>query len=98
MAATYSAHTVCPACVAKTRREDVRFTPRFSCPNCGKGLCISGSYRRTMNYVVYLLSFLIPYALGVRSWFLLLSWLPSIWVLAGIWAYVGKYFLPPKLE
>jgi len=50
-----------------------------------------------MNWVIYLLALIIPYLIGVKSWFLLLTWLPSIGVLAALWAYVGKYFLPPKL-
>jgi hypothetical protein len=50
-----------------------------------------------MNWVIYLLALIIPYLIGVKSWFLLLTWLPSIGVLAALWAYVGKYFLPPGL-
>jgi len=51
-----------------------------------------------MNLTVYILSVVIPYALGARRWVLLLWWLPSAFVLTFLWAYIGKYFLPPKLE
>src|SRR6266568_8720906 len=96
--AHYSPRTVCPECHARIRLEEVVFTPQFDCPHCGEKIHISDRYRRVMNWTVYLLGFVIPYLIGVRSWFLLLAWIPSIWVLAGLWAYVGIYFLPPRLS
>jgi hypothetical protein len=51
-----------------------------------------------MNWILFVLAFIIPYLIGVRSWFLLVvASIPSIWVLAGLWAYIGVYFLPPGL-
>ena len=93
-----SERTACPECNVPVRVEDVPFTARFACPNCRKEIRISDAYRRYMNWTIYVLSFVIPYLLGARYWWLLIWWLPCIWVLAFVWAYVGKYFIPPRLE
>jgi hypothetical protein len=51
-----------------------------------------------MNWTIYLLGIVLPYTLGVKSWYLILSWVPTVWMLAAVWAYVGKYLLPPQLD
>src|SRR5437879_4923500 len=94
----YSPRTVCPGCQARIRLEDVRFTPQFTCPHCGEEIHVSDTYKRIMNGAIYLLGFIVPYLVGVKSWFLLLAWIPTTWVLGALWVYIGKYFLPPKLS
>lgn len=45
---SYSERTKCPACKAKIRLEDVRFTPTFSCPACQEEIQVSPLYLRTL--------------------------------------------------
>jgi predicted RNA-binding Zn-ribbon protein involved in translation (DUF1610 family) len=95
---TYSPRTICPECRARIKLEDVRFAPKFSCPHCGEEIRVADAYRHTLQGVGWSLGALVPYALGVRSWLLLLAWAPCSMVLFGVWGYVGKYFVPPRLQ
>jgi|ERR1700687_856329 len=94
----YSSRTVCPECRGRVALESVRFTPTFACPNCGNHIHISDRYRLAFNWISWILGFVIPYVLGVRSWVLLLIWVPCSMTIVAIWAYAGKYALPPRLE
>src|SRR5215470_13684125 len=95
---TYSRRTVCPECKARVRLEDVRFTASFSCPVCEKDIRVSERYKRAVMWLPWLAGLLIPYLLGVRSWLLLVLWIPCSWVIGFLWMYIGKYLLPPSLE
>ena len=95
---SYSDRTKCPECHTRVRLEDVKFTPAFPCPHCDATIGVSDIYQRTMIWTVAILALLLPYLLGARSWLLLaLLWCPSMFVLIFLWAYAGKYWLPPKL-
>ncbi|SRR5208337_191168 len=96
--ATYSARTVCPECHGRVALERVAFTPTFACPNCGSHIHISERYRRVHNWICWSLGFVISFGLGVRWWVSLLMWIPWSMTVFFLWAYVGKYALPPKLE
>jgi hypothetical protein len=96
--ATYSRRTVCPECNARVRLEDVRFTPKFPCPNCGQNIKVSEVYQRVMRWLIFALVAPIFWALGVKLWVLLLCWIPFAAFLVGLWTYAGKYLLPPRLE
>jgi uncharacterized paraquat-inducible protein A len=97
--ATYSKRTICPYCNARIRLEDVRFTPTFQCPQCEQYIKVSDAYQRAMRVFSWVAGLLIPYAFGVRFWlWLLVLWLPCVFVLIFLWAYVGKYLVPPRLE
>jgi hypothetical protein len=72
----YSRRTVCPECNSRVRLEDVRFTPTFPCPSCGKNVRVSDRYERILKWLGLAMGLMLPYGLGVRSWFLLVSWLP----------------------
>ncbi len=50
-----------------------------------------------MNWTVAIISALVPYLLGAKFWLILLLWLPSTMILSFLWAYIGKYWLPPRL-
>ena len=94
----YSARTVCPECHGRVALERVAFTATFACSNCGEHIHISDRYRRAFNWIGWILGLVIPFILGVRSWILLLTWVPCSMTVIAIWAYAGKYALPPKLE
>ena len=94
---TYSKRTVCPECGARLRLEDVRFTPTFSCPVCEADIRISNGYRHARNWLSWALGLLIPYLIGARGWLLVLFCVPCTAVVGFLWAYAGKYLLPPKL-
>jgi hypothetical protein len=98
MPATYSLRTICPKCLARIRLEDVRFTSTFPCPHCGATIRVSQTYMRIMSWAIWVLTLLALYAFGIRWWVLLLCWLPLSALLVGLWAYAGKYCLPPRLE
>jgi hypothetical protein len=74
------------------------FTREFACPHCSKKIRVSPRYKRNMELTSWILGLLIPYLFGVRSWFVLLCWIPCTMAALFIWAWAGKYFLPPKLE
>jgi predicted RNA-binding Zn-ribbon protein involved in translation (DUF1610 family) len=95
---SYSERTKCPECHARVKLEDVKLARTFPCPHCGATVEVSDAYQRTMTWTVAILALLIPYLLGIRSWLVLaLLWCPSMFILFFLWAYAGKYLLPPKL-
>src|SRR5438270_1637945 len=94
---SYSDRTKCPACHSRVRLEDVKLTPAFPCPHCGVTIGISDTYRRTMTLTVATLALFIPYLLGASFWIMLLLWCPVMAILAFVWGYAGKYWLPPRL-
>jgi hypothetical protein len=109
---SYSERTKCPACKAKVRLENVRFTPTFSCPACQKEIQVSPLYLKTLWMTSSAVALFIAYVLGARIlgpdrfWLVtellvLLLWIPLAGILTGIsaflWAYVLKYWLPPML-
>jgi hypothetical protein len=94
----YSQRTVCPECNGRVRLEDVRFGPRFPCPSCGKDIRISDRYQVTLKALGWILGILLPFGLGVRSWFLLICWVPCTMALFFIWMWTGKYLIPPRLQ
>lgn len=96
--ATYSRRTVCPECHVRVRLEDVRFTPNFPCPQCGKEIRVSKTYKRALVWLPWVPGAMIPYLLGARSWWLLLCWIPCTWMIGFLWMYAGKYLFPPRLE
>jgi hypothetical protein len=52
-----------------------------------------------MRLAGYSLGLLIAYILGQdRLWLVLLFWILCTGILVGLWAYAGKYLLPPTLE
>jgi RHS repeat-associated protein len=77
--------------------EDVKLTPTFSCPHCHAIIGASDAYQRTMTWTVAVASLAIPYLLGATYWLVVLLWIPDMAVLFFLWAYVGKYWFPPKL-
>ncbi len=96
---SYSERTKCPECKARVRLEDVRFTPTFSCPVCEKEVRVSTSYQKAMRIASWSLGLLIAYILGQdRLWLVMLFWILCSAILTFLWAYAGKYLLPPKLE
>ena len=94
---SYSDVTVCPECHKRVPLEDVKLTPTFSCPHCQAIIGASDAYRRTMTWTVAILSLLIPYLLGAKYWLVLLLWVPLMAIMSFLWAYIGKYWLPPRL-
>jgi len=95
---TYSTRTICPECNARVRLEDVRFTPSFPCPACGKEVHVSDRYRHVLQTIGWLLGLVVPYAVGARSWVLLLVWIPCTMIVFSVWGYTGKYLVPPRLQ
>ena len=94
---SYADRTRCPDCHAKIRLQDVKLTPTFSCPHCQAVIGASNAYQRTMTWTGAIASLLIPYLLGAKYWLVLLLWVPIMSVLFFLWAYMGKYWLPPTL-
>lgn len=93
----FNSSTVCPECHRRVRIEDVRLTPTFSCPYCHANIGASSNYKRTMTWSIGIVSALAPYLLGAKFWLILVLWLPIAIVLSFLWAYIGKYILPPRL-
>jgi len=50
-----------------------------------------------MTWTAAAVALLILYLCGVGYWLALLLYVPCIAVLTFLWAYIGKYFWPPKL-
>jgi hypothetical protein len=96
--ATYSRRTVCPECHARIRLEDVKLTPSFPCPFCEKDVCVSGIYLFTTKWLSWAFGMLIAYLIGARGWWLLLWCIVFTLVVAFLWAYIGKYLIPPRLS
>src|SRR5579864_6339584 len=96
--ATYSKRTVCPECHSRIRLEDVRFTPQFKCPICQKNIRVSSLYSKLMQWLSYGCSAVVLYLLGLRLWLVFVCWLPAAMVGIFLWAYAGKYLVPPKLQ
>ena len=80
------------------RLEDVRFARSFSCPECGKEIRVTSSYERGIQLITWPLTLLSLYLFGLRNWWILLCWVPLAMVLMFLWAYIGKYFFPPRLQ
>ncbi len=59
---------------------------------------MSDAYQRTIRVVSWSLGLVIAYTLGGKLWPVLLLWLASTVMIVFWWAYIGKYFLPPKLS
>ena len=95
---TYSRRTVCPECHARIRLEDVRFTPSFGCPVCEKNIKVSALYQRTMRWIIFVVVGPVFWALGVKTWVLIVCWFPFAAFAIGLWTYAGKYLLSPRLE
>lgn len=101
--ATFSERTRCPICLSRIRLEDVRFTPKFSCPFCGADICVSGDkFKRVIPWLAWPSGLAVAYVIFSKWWLTLALWIPFTWCIGGgmtfIWVYVGKYFFPPKLE
>jgi hypothetical protein len=109
---SYSERTKCPACKAKVRLEDVRFTPTFLCPACQKEIQVSTLYLKTLGMASSAVALLVAYIIGAHipgpdrfwlvTWLLvLLLWVPLALILTFVstflWTYIVKYWLPPKL-
>jgi uncharacterized paraquat-inducible protein A len=95
---SYSERTKCPACNVKVRLEDVRFTPTFSCPACQEEIRVSTLYQRTLRIASWAVALLVAYILGRDTfWLVMLYWVLFTAILTFLWAYVLKYWLPPKL-
>jgi len=98
----YSDRTRCPDCLARVSIEAVKLGRVFSCPSCGKSICVSHRYRHAEDWISGMLglvvSLLLTRILGVTYWVALLCWLPCTFVVAFLWAYIGIYFWPPRLE
>ena len=96
---SYSERTRCPECNTKIMLEKVNFLPSFSCPACENEIRVSPSYQKMMRLASYSLGLLIAYILGQDNiWLVMLFWILCTGIIAGLWAYVGKYWFPPKLE
>ena len=95
---SYSEFTECPECHAGVYFGRIVFGREFACPQCAKELHISPRYKRNLDLASWLLGLLVPYLIGVRSWFLLLFWIPCAMEVSFIWVLVGMRFLPPRLE
>lgn len=51
-----------------------------------------------MQWLSWACSLVVLYAIGLRWWVILLGWIPASMLVISIWAYAGKYLLPPKLQ
>lgn len=109
---SYSERTKCPACKAKVRLQDVKFTPTFSCPACQEEIRVSPLYLKALKITSAALALFPAYILGAdilgqdqrrSSMFLLVA---VLWLLFGMvltflltfsWLCFGRYLLPPKL-
>jgi len=80
------------------RLEDVRFTPKFSCPHCAKDIRISDRYQRAFQVVSWTAGLGLPFCVGIRGWLLLVLWIPCSMLIMALWEYVGKYLFPPRLQ
>src|SRR6266850_4329689 len=96
--ATYSTRTICPECESRVRLEDVRFTPAFTCPSCGKSIRVAEAYKTAVKWISFPVGPLLLWVLGQKLWVVLVWGLPLSLFLGGAWAYVGKYWIPPQLE
>ena len=94
----YSDRTKCPECGCRVRLEDIRFARSFSCPECGKEIRVSSRYERAIQLIAWPFSLLLLCLFGLNYWLVLMCWVPFAALLMGLWVYVGKYFLPPRLE
>ncbi len=105
---SYSERTKCPACGVRVRLEDVKFTPTFSCPACQEEIQVSTLYQKTLRITCWSFALSIAYTLAVRMlgpdrfWLVtellvLLLGILFTSILAFLWAYLFKYWLPPKL-
>jgi hypothetical protein len=61
---SYSERTKCPACKARVRLGDVRFTPTFSCPACSEEIQVSALYQKTLRITCWSLALFIAYILS----------------------------------
>jgi hypothetical protein len=95
---TYSTRTICPECDSRIRLEDVRFTPAFPCPSCGKSIQVADAYKTAVKWISIPIGPLLLSFLGLELWVVLLCGLPLSLFLGGAWAYIGKYWIPPRLE
>jgi uncharacterized paraquat-inducible protein A len=94
----YSERTKCPECKAKVRLDYVNLTPSFTCPTCEKEIRVSTLYQKTLRITSWTFALLIAYVLGRDTfWLVLLLWILFTVILTFLWAYVFKYWLPPKL-
>jgi len=93
----HSSDTRCPECAARIELERVALTAFFNCPECNARICVSAAYRRAQLWIASILAAVLPILLGATWWLVLVIWLPAIMLLAGIYAYTVKYFVPPKL-
>ena len=86
-------------CEGRIRLEDVSLLRDFSCPQCGARVGTSSEYRSAMAWTAAVLAVLVPYLLGVRSWWVLaVVWFPSMFVSCSLCGYIGKYFRSPRLQ
>ncbi len=93
----YSPRTICPECLARVNLDTVNLGREFPCSSCGKDIGISPRYRLVMYLAAWFLGIAIPFLLGQRGWFLFLLWIPCTWIAIFLWAYIGKYLIPPRL-
>jgi|SRR5208282_1713019 len=87
---SYSERTKCPACKAKVRLEDVRFTPTFPCPACGEEIQVSPLYLKTLQRASMALALLIAYILApdIVGWITVDRedrWSAMFLLMAGLW-------------
>ena len=99
----YSDRTQCPECHKRVRLEDVKFTPKFSCPHCGKEICVASRvFERVTAWLAWSIGLAVSWELTQTWWMALVLWVPCTWgigfVLTFLWSYAGKYFFPPHLK
>jgi hypothetical protein len=94
----YSRRTICPECDRRIGLDKVNFLPQFTCPFCESSIRVSDFDRRLCKGCSYFFGFLIPYLLGARPlWVFMVCAILSTAIVSFLWAYVIKYFVPPKL-
>jgi uncharacterized paraquat-inducible protein A len=95
----YSEITTCPLCNSKVALEDVRFTAYFQCPHCKADISVSTGYRRSQVAVGILLALAVSIVTSLRLNIFagLLVFFPCEIVVIFLLAYIGKYFMPPRL-
>lgn len=107
---SYSERTKCPACNAKIRLQDVKFTPTFLCPACQEEIQVSPLYLKALKITSAVLAVFPAYILGAdilgQDQTMIFFLGPVLWLLFGMiltsiltfsWLCVGRYWLPPKL-
>jgi DNA-directed RNA polymerase subunit RPC12/RpoP len=96
---TTSEKTKCPHCWRKVPLEKVPLTDYFSCPFCQHDVTVSDGYKR-IEFTVSVVSALSVTSMFVLDHHLILGlflFFPAEFIVAFLIAYIGKYFVPPRL-